>query len=205
MPPATTHRSPQHGSAAAPKTPPRSPAFKLLSPKLTPKLAPLEPLPLEPLDEIPSLEEEVGRRRRKYSESDSEDDSSDSGSEEARAELLHETIDTFKQQMHQIYVASKAAEVQVGRLALRAKEESAEIQVQPLRPRAATSAWLAARGAPADPSLAEFMELCLDAAESQDLETRTITFSTADAAVLTGGQRRVTVFDLLRCIPKLFI
>jgi hypothetical protein len=174
----------------------------MLSPKLTPKLA-----PLEPLDEIPSLEEEVGRRRRKHSESESDNDDS-SDSEEARAELLHETIDTFKHQMHQIYMASKAAEEQVARIALRAKEDAAEVQVQPLRPRAATSAWLAERaerGAKADPSLAEFMELCLDAAESQDLETRTITFSAADAAVLTGGQRRVTVFELLRLVPRLFI
>jgi hypothetical protein len=195
--------SPKHGATPAPKTPPRSPAFKLLSPKLTPKLA-----PLEPLDEIPSLEEEVARRRKRAaSDSDSASDE-DSSDEEERAAALHETIDTFKHQMHQIYMASKAAEEQVGRLASRAKEEAAEVQVQPLRPRAATSAWLAARadrGAPAEPSLAEFMELCLDAAESQDLETRTITFSAEDAAVLTGGQRRVSVFELLRLVPRLFI
>ena len=196
MPPATQHRSPQHG----PKTPPRSPAFKLLSPKLTPKLS-----PLESLDEIPSLEEEVARRRKRAaSDSDSASDE-DSSDEEERAAALHETIDTFKHQMHQIYMASKAAEEQVGRLASRAKEEAAEVQVQPLRPRAATSAWLAGRSAKADPSLAEFMELCLDAAESQDLETRTITFSAEDAALLTGGQRRVTVFELLRLVPRLFI
>jgi hypothetical protein len=170
----------------------------MLSPKLTPKLS-----PLEPLDEIPSLEEEVDRRRKRGDHTDSDED--DSGDEEERAAALHETIDTFKHQMHQIYMASKAAEEQVGRLAMRAKEEAADVQVQPLRPRAATSAWLAARSAKADPSLAEFMELCLDAAESQDLETRTITFSADDAVILTGGQRRVTVFDLLRCIPKLFV
>jgi hypothetical protein len=192
--------SPKHGATPAPKTPPRSPAFKLLSPKLTPKLA-----PLEPLDEIPSLEEEVARRRKRAaSDSDSASDE-DSSDEEQRAAALHETIDTFKHQMHQIYMASKAAEEQVGRLALKAKEEAADVQVQPLRPRAATSAWLAERGAKADPSLADFMELCLDAAESQDLETRTITFSADDAAVLTGGQRRVTVFELLRLVPRLFV
>lgn len=184
-------RSPQLGSAqqqAKQQSPRGSPVFRVMgSPKLTPKLA-----PLDELRDVPPLD------------SDS-DNGSDSGDEEARADALHETIDTFKHQMHQIYMASKAAEQQVGRLLTRAQEEAAEVQVQPLRPRAAVSAWLAERGAPADPSLAEFMEICLDAAESQDLETRTITFSADDAAVLTGGQRRVTVFELLRLVPRLFI
>ena len=124
--------------------------------------------------------------------------------EEKAAEELNAVIDTFKHQMHQIYVASQAAEQQVGRLLTRAKEETAPVVVEPLRPRPAMAAWLAARGLPADPSLEECMTFCLDAAESHDLETRTILFTQDDAAVLTRGQRRVTVFDMLRLIPALF-
>lgn len=188
-------RSPQLGAAAHAHqhSPRNSPAFKLLSPKLTPKLAPLD----GGVHELPALDS--------GSDSDSASEGSSAAAQEAREEALHETIDTFKHQMHQIYMASKAAEQQIAQLAARAAAEAAEVQVQPLRPRAAVSAWLVERGAPADPSLAEFMDICLDAAESQDLETRTITFSADDAAVLTGGTRRVTVFELLRLVPKLFI
>jgi hypothetical protein len=131
-------------------------------------------------------------------------DSSDSENDATAAEQLHEVVDTFKHQMHQIYMASKAAEDQVGRLFVRAKEEIAPVSVQPLRPRPAAAAWLESRGLPTDPSLEEFMEACLDAAVRKDLDTRTLLFSAADAAVLTGGQRRVTVFDMLRFIPALF-
>jgi hypothetical protein len=177
-------RSPSGGPAPTPpRTPHGSPAFRLLSPKLTPKLA-----PLDALSDVSSLES----------------DSSSDSEEEDNAEQLHEVVDTFKHQMHQIYMASKAAEEQVGRLFVRAKEEIAPTTVQPLRPRPAAAAWLESRGLPTDPSLEEFMEACLDAALRKDLETRTLLFSTADAAVLTGGQRRVTVFDMLRLIPALF-
>jgi signal transduction histidine kinase len=160
-----------------------------MTPKLTPKLTPLN-APLDALSDLSSLS----------SGSDDEDDDAEAKAEEE----LHAVIDTFKHQMHQIYVASQAAEQQVGRLLTRAKEEATEVAVRPLRPRAALAAWLAARGLPADPSLEECMEACLDAAEARDLDTRTLLFSKADAAVLTGGQRRVTVFDMLRLIPALF-
>jgi hypothetical protein len=172
-------KTPPHGPLA---TPQRSPAFRVMTPKLSPMLR-----PLDDASSISSFEDE----------SSSED-------EEKAAEELHAVIDTFKHQMHQIYVASQAAEQQVGRLLTRAKEETAPAVVEPLRPRPAMAAWLAARGLPADPSLEECMTFCLDAAESHDLETRTILFSQDDAAVLTRGQRRVTVFDMLRLIPALF-
>jgi hypothetical protein len=157
----------------------------MLSPKLTPRLAPLD----SAVSDLSSLDGS--------SDSDSED-------EAVRAEQLHEVVDTFKHQMHQIYMASKAAEEQVGRLFVRAKEEVAPVTVKPLRPRPAAAAWLESRGLPTDPSLEEFMEACLDAAVRKDLDTRTLLFSAADAAVLTGGQRRVTVFEMLRLIPALF-
>ena len=163
-------------------TPQRSPAFRVMTPRASPMLR-----PLDDASSVSSFEDE----------SSSED-------EERAAEELHAVIDTFKHQMHQIYVASAAAEQQVGRLLTRAKEEAAPVVVEPLRPKPAMAAWLAARGLPADPSLEECMTFCLDAAEAQDLETRTILFSKEDAATLTGGQRRVTVFDMLRLIPALF-
>lgn len=184
--PGLQSRSPSHGPAPTPpRTPHGSPPFRMLSPKLTPRLAPLD----DPLSDLSSLDGN--------SDSDSED-------EAVRAEQLHEVVDTFKHQMHHIYMASKAAEEQVGRLFIRAKEEIAPVTVQSLRPRPAVVAWLESRGLPTDPSLEEFMEACLDAAMRKDLDTRTLLFSAADAAVLTGGQRRVTVFEMLRLIPTLF-
>jgi hypothetical protein len=175
--------SPRLGPHNAPQ---RSPAFRVMTPKMSPMFR-----PLDDMSSISSLEDDD------RSVTSSED-------EERAAEELHAVIDTFKHQMHQIYVASQAAEHQVGRLLTRAKEETAPVVVEPLRPQAAVAAWLAGRGLPVDPSLEEFLGFCLDAAEAQDLETRTILFSQTDAAVLTKGQRRVTVFEMLRLLPGLF-
>lgn len=174
--------SPSHGPLA---TPQRSPAFRVMTPKMSPML--------RPLDDMSSISSIEGDER----DSDVED-------EEKAAEELHAVIDTFKHQMHQIYVASQAAEQQVGRLLTRAKEETAPVVVEPLRPQPAVANWLRERGLPTDPSLEEFLGFCLDAAEAQDLDTRTILFRQADATVLTKGQRRVTVFEMLRLLPGLF-
>lgn len=114
----------------------------------------------------------------------------------------------LKGQMHSIEVASSTLDMQMRGLCHKAKEEAEEEfdwAAEPLRPRtAAVATWLAAAGLAAEPSLQQFIDAVLDAAESLDLATRIIELAPVDAAVLMGGRRRFTVFELVAEIPALF-
>jgi hypothetical protein len=112
----------------------------------------------------------------------------------------------LKGQMHSIEVASSALDMQVRNLCTKAKEaDEFDWSTERLRPHtAALAAWLAAAGLAAEPTLAEFVDAVLEAAESLDLATRIITLAEADAIVLMGGRRRFTVFELVAELPTLF-
>jgi hypothetical protein len=106
--------------------------------------------------------------------------------------------------MKEIEKASQLIDTQVTKLYSRAKEESADWLSESLRPKPALKAWLKSRGLPTNPTMEEFLDACYSAAKSMDLESRVITFHRADAAALWGGERRLTVFDLVGRIPTLF-
>lgn len=116
----------------------------------------------------------------------------------------------LKGQMHSIEVASSALDMQMRGLCDKASSahaagEEFDWAAEPLKPRtAALAAWLAGAGLAAEPTLAEFIDAVLDAAESLDLATRIIELTAVDAAVLMGGRRRFTVFELVAEIPALF-
>jgi hypothetical protein len=126
---------------------------------------------------------------------ESESDSDDS---------LSEVMDDFKKQMKEIEKASQAIDTQVAKLYSRAKEESTDWLSESLRPKPALKAWLKSRGLPINPTMEEFLDACYSAAKSMDLESRVITFHRSDAAALWGGERRLTVFDVVARIPTLF-
>jgi hypothetical protein len=116
----------------------------------------------------------------------------------------------LKGQMHSIEVASAVLDAQVRGIcdkaaAADAPTEEFDWAAEPLRPRTpALAAWLDTAGLPAEPTLAEFIDGVLDAAESLDLATRVIEMTPDDAAVLMGGRCRFTVFELIAEIPALF-
>ena len=126
------------------------------------------------------------------------EDSSDSD------ESLSEVMDDFKKQMRELEKASKNIDLQVTQLFSRAKEEAVDWLSEPLTPKPALKAWLKSRGLPTNPTVEEFLDGCYSAAKSMDLESRVLVFHTADAAALWGGQRRLTVFELVGRIPTLF-
>ena len=125
-----------------------------------------------------------------------------SESSESDVESLSAVMSEFKDQMQQIEQATKKIDSQVTGLFTRAKKEGVDWLHEPLSPTPKLQAWL--KGRP-NPTIEEFLDLCFDAATSMDLETRVLTFNKADAAALWGGQRRLTIFDMVAMIPALFV
>ncbi len=136
------------------------------------------------------------------------DDDTESVASSAASESGTENLDAIlaelKQQLHTVYTATKVAQVQVASLFQRAKEETTEWMMEPMRARAPLRPWLEARGLSVTPTLEEFIDACMDAAVSMDLDTRTLTFKPEDAAILWKGQRRITVYQMMAAIPSLF-
>jgi hypothetical protein len=126
------------------------------------------------------------------------EDSSDSD------ESLSGVMDDFKKQMREIERASKSIDSQVTQLYTRAKEEAVDWLSESLTPKPALKAWLKSRGLPPRPNMDEFLDACYSAAKSMDLESRILIFHKADAVALWGGQRRLTVFEMVALIPTLF-
>jgi hypothetical protein len=132
--------------------------------------------------------------------------SSSQGSRPTSPSKLEKLMKNLKGQMHSIEVASSALDMQVRNLCTKAKEaDEFDWSTERLRPHTgALAAWLATAGLAAEPTLAEFVDAVLEAAESLDLATRIITLAEADAIVLMGGRRRFTVFELVAELPTLF-
>jgi len=110
----------------------------------------------------------------------------------------------FKQQMAEIEASSGSLATQVTGLYARAKNASIDWLQEPLVPTPALRTWLKQHELPLNPTMDEFLDICFDTAKTMDLESRVLTFSRADAAVLWDGLRRPTVFDMIGLIPKLF-
>ena len=123
---------------------------------------------------------------------------------EEDTEKLDAILAELKQQLHTVYTATKVAQVQVASLFQRAKEETTEWMMEPMRARATLRPWLEARELSVTPTLDQFIDACMDAAVSMDLDTRILTFKPEDAAVLWKGQRRITVYQMMAAIPSLF-
>lgn len=119
-------------------------------------------------------------------------------------ESITNVMDDFKKQMREIEMASKSIDAQVTQLYSRVKDESVDWLSESLTPKPALKAWLKSRGLPSRPNMDEFLDACYSVAKSMDLESRVIIFHAADAAALWGGQRRLTVFEMVALIPTLF-
>ncbi len=157
----------------------------MISPKLTPVLAP---------------------SRRSPVDSDSDASSTMSMLDlNEPSETLETLLTTLKGQLTGLAAETRSARHQVKQLFARAKTETTDWWSEPLSPSSSDlSAWLKKHGASAEPSLSEFVDLVLSKAKSLDLESRVLTFSKGDAAVLFDGQTQATVFELLTRLPTLF-
>ena len=128
----------------------------------------------------------------------------ESSSESEGEDSLNAVMAEFKDSMAKIEAASNSINLQVTDLYARAKKESVDWLNEPLRPKPLVRAWLKERGLPTRISIDEFLEACYAAARTMDLESRMLTFGKTDAAALWGGQRRLSVFDIVARIPDLF-
>jgi hypothetical protein len=137
--------------------------------------------------------------------------SSSNGSGGDVRESLKEMMQSLKEKMNSIEAASKQIDGQVQTLCNKAKEEDTAAStlmdwtkehLEPLSDDVLD--WIVLQGLSATPTLDEFMKAVFAAAESLDLATRTVTMSAEDAAILWGGQRQITVFEIIGLLPTLF-
>jgi hypothetical protein len=124
----------------------------------------------------------------------------DSDSDESVGDVMKE----LRESMDALAVGSKAIDTQVRRLFARAKKETTDWLNEPLRAKPAVAAWLEERGLSSPISIEQFIDACYTAAKTMDLETRILTFSREDAAILWEGRRRISVFELTSMLPALF-
>jgi hypothetical protein len=127
------------------------------------------------------------------SESDSDDES------------MFAVMDEFKKSMESIVSETRLIDTQVKQLFQRAKKETTDWLNEPLRAKPAVKVWLEDRGLSSPISIEQFIDACYSAAKTMDLETRMLTFSKEDAAILWEGRRRISVFELTAMIPALFV
>jgi len=124
----------------------------------------------------------------------------DSDSDESVSDVMTELRET----MDALAVESRVIDTQVRRLFARAKKETTDWLNEPLRAKPAVAAWLKERGLSSPISIEQFIDACYTAAKTMDLETRILTFSREDAAILWEGRRRISVFELTSMLPALF-
>ena len=124
----------------------------------------------------------------------------DSDSDESVGDVMRE----LRESMNALAVGSKVIDTQVRRLFARAKKETTDWLNEPLRAKPAVGAWLEQRGLSSPISIEQFIDACYSAAKTMDLESRILTFSREDAAILWEGRRRISVFELTSMLPALF-
>jgi hypothetical protein len=123
---------------------------------------------------------------------------------ESDEESIFAVMNEFKQSMESIVQGAKVVDARVRKIFQRAKKESTDWLNEPLAAKPAVKAWLEQRGLSSPISIEQFIDACYSAAKTMDLETRILTFSKEDAAILWEGKRRITVFEMTSMIPALF-
>lgn len=124
----------------------------------------------------------------------------ESDSDESVGDVMKE----LRESMDALAAGSKIIDTQVRRLFVRAKKETTDWLNEPLRAKPAVAAWLKQRDLSSPISIEQFIDACYFAAKTMDLETRILTFSKEDAAILWEGKRRISVFELTSMLPALF-
>ncbi len=120
-------------------------------------------------------------------------------------ESLEDILSDFKTQIRALVTFTNGIDAQVKRLYAKAKEETVNWATEPLIPAAHVKAWFEEHGLGETPTIREFLEAVFKAALTMDYETRILTFRKKDAEILWKGQQSLTVFDIIGCIPSLFL
>jgi len=126
---------------------------------------------------------------------------SESDDEESMSVIMKQ----FKESMESIVNETALIDARVKQVFRRAKKETTDWLNEPFDVKPAVKAWLHERGLPSPISIEQLIDACYSAAKTMDLETRMLTFSREDAAVLWDGHRRITVFDMTTRITNLFV
>lgn len=119
-------------------------------------------------------------------------------------ESLTEVLEVLKVQVSQLDTITSSLEKCVGDLFYRVKCETTNWMTEPLVPESKILAWCRKNNLPDTPTIDTFIEECFAHATSIDLETRMLTFTKEDAVVLWNGQQRVSIFDIIASVPRLF-
>lgn len=123
---------------------------------------------------------------------------------ESEGDAVEDVLEQLKEQMAEIETLSKALDEHVVDLYRRTKTDTTDWMNEPLLPKSNIRAWCKKNALPQKPTMSQFIDACFSASSSMDLESRTLTFQKEDAAALWGGQRRISVFDVIRRVPTLF-
>jgi hypothetical protein len=124
--------------------------------------------------------------------------------DDAEHEPLSEVLEVVKVQVSQLDTITRNLEKGIHELFYRVKCETTDWMTEPLKPESKILAWCRKNNLPDTPSIDTFIDVCFAHATSIDLETRMLTFTKDDAVVLWNGQQRVSIFEIIASVPRLF-
>ncbi len=119
-------------------------------------------------------------------------------------ESLSELMEVLKVQASQLDTITRSLDKGILELFYRVKGETTDWMTEPLRPESKVLAWCRKNNLPDTPTIDAFIDECFEHATSIDLETRMLTFAKDDAVVLWNGQQRVSIFEIIASVPRLF-
>lgn len=124
--------------------------------------------------------------------------------DDAEHESLSEVLEVLKVQACQLDTITRSIDEGLLELFYRVKCETTDWMTEPLRPESKILAWCRKNNLPDTPSVDTFIDACFANATSIDLETRMLTFAKEDAVALWNGQQRVSIFEIIASMPRLF-
>ena len=124
--------------------------------------------------------------------------------DDAEHESPSEVLEILKVQACQLDTITRSIDKGLLNLFYRVKCETTDWMTEPLRPESKILAWCRKNNLPDTPSVDIFIDACFANATSIDLETRMLTFAKEDAVALWNGQQRVSIFEIIASMPRLF-
>jgi len=124
--------------------------------------------------------------------------------DDAEHDSLSEMVEVLKVQVSQLDTITRSIDKGLVDLFYRVKCETTDWMAEPLRPESSILAWCRKNKLSDTPNVDSFIDACFANATSIDLETRMLTFTKEDAVVLWNGEQRVSIFEIIASMPRLF-